>query len=82
MKPRPLSPNQVTLLRAATKYAIMDDWNRREFYQLGGHGYVPIRYSRDTMLALVNRGFVTSGSAATATEAGKRHLAEIDAIST
>lgn len=78
MKPRPLSPNQITLLRAATRYAIMDDWNRNVFYQLGGHGYVPIRYNRDTLRVLVNRGFVTSGSAAQATEAGKRHLAEID----
>lgn len=77
---KPLSANQVTLLRAAAQYAIMDDWTRREFYQLGGHGYVSIRYNRDTLRVLVNRGFVTSGSAAQATEAGKAYLAQIDAI--
>ena len=51
-----LTDREKTIILAANKYALSDQGDT--FYQLGGHGNVPVRYNCRTLPQLRKRGFV------------------------
>lgn len=66
-----LSPNQAALLNECCTYHIMDDWNKKRFYRLGGYGYAQIRYNRNTMRFLERHALVRSDGGYVATDRGR-----------
>jgi hypothetical protein len=70
---RGITPREKILLNACCQYSIYDDRSRKLYYQLGGHGHVPIRYHPNTLYKLRGLGLVTDSSEGwKATEKGKQ----------
>lgn len=53
-----LNDRERILLRALLIGAISDDWTRREYYILGGHGMVNLHYNSRTLPNMERRGLV------------------------
>ena len=73
-----LSQHQLALLRECCQYSIMDDGVRCQWYRLGGSGFVPLRYNRNTMRALSEVSLVVRNGGYRATETGRKLVAELD----
>lgn len=71
-----LTERDILLLKAASRYEISDFGGR--YYQLGGHGNVPIRYNHRTLPNLEREGYVAYDGCWKATDVGKAYLEEIE----
>jgi hypothetical protein len=72
-----LTERDILLLKAASQYHISD--SDGTYYQLGGHGNVPIRYNPLTLPNLRKEGYVTYEGYWKTTDVGKAAVEEIEA---
>lgn len=70
-----LKPRELKLLEAAVKYGISDLTN--QYYCLGGHGMVPVRFHWLTLPNMAKRGLVVHESYWKGTEKGAALLATL-----
>jgi len=68
-----LSDREMAILRGAATYGISDVTG--DYYQLGGHGCVPVRFHPGTLRKLQRRGLVVHDGYWKATDLGKSILA-------
>ncbi|GBQ77205.1 hypothetical protein AA14337_0749 [Acetobacter malorum DSM 14337] len=69
-----VTEREVAILRGADKYGITVVKN--QYYQVGGHGNVPVRYNASTLYALERRGLLVHDGVWRATDAGRAVLKE------
>lgn len=65
-----LTPNQLSLLQYCCHYAIYDDYHRKRYTLLGGHGYASVRYHPANLVKLSHLGLVDSSNCYRATPKG------------
>ena len=73
-----ITPHQLALLRECCQYSISEMSSDNEWYRLGGHGNVPLRFDSRTMPALLRAGLVRYDGYYKATDAGCELVAELD----
>ena len=74
-----LSHHQLALLRECCRYSISEWSSKNQWYRLGGHGTVPLRYNQNTMQILHAKDLVEYKGYYTATYDGRKLVAELDA---
>ena len=67
-----LTSRELMILKGAADHGLSSHGG--EYYRLGGHGCVPVRYHPGTLPSLVRRGLVERGPYWRATAAGRKYL--------
>jgi hypothetical protein len=68
-----LTDRERKIVRGAVDYGLSDVGG--DYYQLGGHGCVPVRYHPDTLRSLERRGLVVRRGYWAATDVGRAAVA-------